>query len=152
MDQKPEYLQFSAWSTANTGVIRALINHHGGLEVMLYHEAGNPVDRDAISVICSLSEDANTVGEKVLKKVLGGDGSQCMESGEYIGQRIGFISRSETSKPSIANQELAPLPLRASLVIDKTSEQFAHVGGLIVIRPHWPEPPVDTSNPDYLPF
>ena len=97
---------FAPFSDAHTGVIRALVYEHGALAVSLYLEPDNPADAGAVAVVSALPPF-----------VVGG--RPVCSGAEQVGQRLGYIARSDAGK-----RDLAALlaqqdePLAANLVIE----------------------------------
>lgn len=96
---------FVPFSDARPGVIRALVHEHGRLAVTLHVEPSNPADAGAVAVVSNQSPF-----------VVGG---RPVYSGtERVGQRIGYIARSDAGKRDLAAllaQQDAPLA--ANLVL-----------------------------------
>lgn len=82
-----------------------MIHEHGRLPVRIYREPGNRVDPGTMAVVSNLPGF-----------VVGGDA--VYQGSEIVGQRIGYIARSEAGKRAMAAQlEQQDAPISASLVI-----------------------------------
>ena len=97
---------FAPFSDARFGVIRALVHEHGHLPVTLHREPDNRADPGAVAVVSSLP--LFVVGGQPVYNA----------ANERIGQRIGYVARSDVGK-----RDLAALlaqqdePLAANLVL-----------------------------------
>lgn len=96
---------FAIFSDARFGVIKALVHEHGRLPVYLYREPDNHVDPGAVAVVSSLP-----------LFVVGG---QPVYSGsERVGQRIGYVARTDAGKRGLAARlDAQDAPIAASLVM-----------------------------------
>lgn len=96
---------FAPFSDCRLGVIRALLVEHGRLAVTLHLEPSNPADAGAVAVVSN--QGAFVVG-----------GRPVYSGTERVGQRIGYVARSDVGK-----RDLAALlaqqdePLAANLVL-----------------------------------
>lgn len=85
-------LRMRVWSTAYVRVLHAIIDSSEfGAQATLYIEPHNQVDSTAIAVVVKLPEWA-----------IGGD-SVNAKNGD-VGQRVGYISRKDASKPALFAQ------------------------------------------------
>lgn len=149
MRRKPRSFEFVLWSTAKQQTVRALIdeyyerdyNEEGSLDVCLYLEPNNPVDKEAVAVVCKVADDYEQN-----RKILGGKSRWITsDDGEkqYVGQMIGYIARADKRKSALARDKFHPLPVSAKLVRSKVEPKFE-----FQIKPIWPKPVVPDDLPD----
>lgn len=147
MKRKPKSFEFVLWSSAKFQTIKALINEYDenyqcyhddececGIDVCLYLESDNPVDKEAVAVVCKVADDY-----KQNSKILGGQSRWIVAEGQkqYIGQMIGYVARTDKKKSALARDQFEPLPVRAYLVRSNIEPKFS-----FLIKPVWPKPVV----------